>query len=253
MTTDQIWNPEQYAQHAQFVSDLGAPLIELLAPKSGEHILDLGCGDGVLTKQLLDLGCDVIGVDASPAMVEAARARGLNVRVMDGQALNFHEEFDAVFSNAALHWMVKPAEVLSGVWQALRPGGRLVVEFGGDGNLTKVLAGLRSVLQDWGIEHSPIQPWCFPTAEQYRAELEAQGFQINLLELFPRPTELPGDITNWLEMFAQPFLAAIPRSRSADFLAQVQDELCADLCDSDGRWTVDYVRLRGHALKPTAG
>ena len=119
MSSQQVWNPKQYAEHARFVTELGAPLIALLVPKAGERILDMGCGDGVLTKQLMDIGCEVLGVDASPAMVEAARTLGVQAQVMDGHALPFHEQFNAVFSNAALHWMLElgrgPTQDLVGV------------------------------------------------------------------------------------------------------------------------------------------
>lgn len=252
MSTQPIWNPQQYAEHARFVTDLGAPLIDMLAPKPGERVLDVGCGDGVLTEQIMNLGCDVIGADASPAMVEAAKARGVNAQVMDGHQLPFCDTFDAVFSNAALHWMVKPDEALRGIRQALRPGGRLVAEFGGKGNLTNVLAGLHKVLKSYGCDPMTIQPWYFPTAEEYRARLEQQGFQVIAINLFARPTDLPGDITKWLEMFAQPFFDLIPRPSQAEFIARVREQLRPVLATPDGRWTVDYVRLRCYAVKRTA-
>src|SRR6185436_20235899 len=130
MSFAQTWDPATYARHARFVSDLGSPGVELLAPQPGERILDLGCGDGVLTKQLADAGARVVGVDASEAMVAASRALGLEAHVVDGHALAFREEFDAVFSNAALHWLTRPDEVIAGVYTALKPGGRFVAECG---------------------------------------------------------------------------------------------------------------------------
>jgi trans-aconitate methyltransferase len=253
VSSGQHWNPQEYAEHAKFVTDLGAPLIDLLAPKPGERVLDVGCGDGVLTKQLMDRECDVIGVDASPAMVEAAKLRGVNAHMMDGHRLPFYEEFDAVFSNAALHWMVQPQEVLHSVRRALRPGGRFVAEFGGRGNVSKVLAGLHKILRAYGCDSTAVQPWYFPTGEEYRARLEQQCFQIISIDVFPRPTELPGDITKWLEMFAQPFLLLIPGASQAEFLTRVREALRPTLATPDGCWTVDYVRLRCHAVKPTAG
>src|SRR5262245_26420833 len=135
MSTHQSWDARQYAERARFVSDLGMPLVDVLAPRPGERILDIGCGDGILTRKLVDLGCEVVGVDGSPDMVRAAAALGLDARVMDGRALTFHEEFDAVFSNAALHWMGPPTPVFQGVWKALRPGGRFAGECGGHGNV----------------------------------------------------------------------------------------------------------------------
>jgi len=125
----QAWGPASYERHAHFVPELGEPVVELLAPKPGERVLDLGCGDGALTARLKERGCDVLGVDASPEMVAAARRRGVPAVEMDGHALAFHEEFDAVFSNAALHWMTRPGDVIAGVWRALKPGGRWVVDY----------------------------------------------------------------------------------------------------------------------------
>lgn len=249
---EQVWDPKQYGDHARFVTDLGAPLIESLAPKAGERILDLGCGDGVLSRQLMDLGCEVVGVDASPAMVAAAQDRAVRALVMDGQALPFQNEFDAVFSNAALHWMLQPDRVLQNVWTSLRPGGRFVAEFGGQGNLTQVLSGLHGVLKNWGYDPEPIKPWYFPSAEEYRDKLVAQGFEVVSTDLFQRPTPLPNDITDWLTMFAQPFLVMVPDQRRSMFLEEVRDFLRETMMTADGRWMVDYVRLRCLARKPNA-
>ena len=125
-TTNQSWDPDAYARNARFVSDLGAPVVELLAPQAGERILDLGCGDGALTIKLAEMGCDVVGVDSSAPQIEAARRLGLDARVADGERLSFDAEFDAVFSNAAIHWMKPVDDVIAGVWRALLPGGRFV-------------------------------------------------------------------------------------------------------------------------------
>ncbi len=135
MSSTQTWDPERYARNARFVSDLGMPVVHLLAPRPGERILDLGCGDGVLAAKLTAMGCEVVGVDASEMQVAAARKLGVDARVMAGEALPFREEFDAVFSNAALHWMLRPDEVIAGVWRALRRGGRFVAEMGGHGSV----------------------------------------------------------------------------------------------------------------------
>lgn len=244
----QHWNPRQYAEKARFVSELGMPVVELLAPAPGERVLDLGCGDGALTAKLVALGCDVVGVDSSPEMVAAAKALGLDARVMQGQELRFEEEFDAVFSNAALHWMNEPAKVISGVWRALKPGGRFVGEFGGDGNVSTIVAALESALTRRGV---PLpNPWFFPRVEDYRRLLEAQGFMVESIALFARPTPLPGDIRDWLETFAPPYLSVLPVTERGAVVLEVVDALRGALCDADGVWTVDYVRLRFSARKP---
>lgn len=251
-TENQQWSPEQYAKNARFVSDLGMPVVSLLDPHAGERILDVGCGDGPLTKKLVELGCEVVGVDASPAMVEAAKALGLDVHVMDGQALRFTNEFDAVFSNAALHWMKQADAVIAGVWRALKPSGRFVGECGGDGNTATVLRALTAALQQRGLDFHSLSPWYFPSLEEYRGKLEAQGFAVNSIALIPRPTPLPGSLVAWLETFAQSFLAPLPVGERPRFLAEVEDGCRSALCDAEGKWSVDYVRLRFSATKPAS-
>jgi SAM-dependent methyltransferase len=240
----QSWEAGRYATHARFVADLGAPVLDLLAPRTGERILDLGCGDGALTEKLAALGCSVVGVDAAPDMIAAARARGLDARVMDGEGLDFEDEFDAVFSNAALHWMRRPADVIAGVRRALRPGGRFVGEFGGHTNVAAIIVALIAVLDRRGIDGAAAIPWYFPTSEAYRDELERQGFAVESIELIPRPTPLPTDMAGWLETFAEGIFSGLaPQERPA-----ARDETIAllrsCLCDTKGRWTADYVRLR---------
>src|SRR5574341_689656 len=193
MTNTQSWDPERYARNARFVSDLGMPVVELLAPTAGERILDLGCGDGVLTEKLVAMGCQVVGVDGSAEQIEAARQRGLDAHVMDGQRLTFADEFDAVFSNAALHWMKRADDVIAGVWRALKPGGRFVGEFGGYQCVAKIVAALSECLQRRGIDATAVNPWYFPTTEEYGSRLQARGFVISYIALTPRPTPLPGD------------------------------------------------------------
>lgn len=163
--THQIWNAEDYARNARFVSDLGQPVFELLAPKAGERILDLGCGDGALTEKLALAGANVVGVDLSSDFVAAAAARGLDARLVDAQQLPFRNEFDAVFSNAVLHWMRDIDAVLAGVRRSLRSGGRFVGEFGGHGCVAAVCTALRAVMIRHG--HKAVSPWYFPTVEDF--------------------------------------------------------------------------------------
>jgi trans-aconitate methyltransferase len=250
MTNRQTWDPARYDQHARFVSDLGMPVVELLAPKPGERILDLGCGDGVLTEKLVAMGCVVVGVDGSTEQIAAARARGLNVSVMDGQGLRFSNEFDAVFSNAALHWMKRADDVIAGVWRALKAGGRFVAECGGDGCVATIERALVAALERRGIDGARMNPWYFPTVEEYQARLQACGFTVRRIALIPRPTPLPGDITGWLHTFAESFSAALPEAERPAYIAEVRDALQPSLCDANGNWTADYVRLRFAADKP---
>jgi trans-aconitate methyltransferase len=252
MTTAQPhWNPAQYAQTARFVSDLGMPVVDLLAPQPGERILDLGCGDGPLTQKLVALGCSVVGVDASPEMVAAARALGLDARVMDGHALAFDGEFDAVFSNAALHWMTQPEKVVAGVWRALKPGGRFVGECGGQGNVGRVVEALEAALARRGIDARRVNPWYFASAGEYRVRLEACGFEVDSIALIERPTPLPGHLADWLQTFAKSFIEALPPEQHAGFLEEVAALCRPHLCDANGKWTADYVRLRFAATRPS--
>jgi trans-aconitate methyltransferase len=185
-------------------------------------------------------------------MVAAAQALGLDARVMDGQSLPFEQEFDAVFSNAALHWMPQVDTVIAGVWHSLKPGGRFVGECGGSGNTATVVHALTGALHRRGINADTVNPWYFPTVEEYRHKLAAQGFVVSTIALIPRPTLLPGDIVGWLETFAQSFMAPVPMAERAAFLAEVADLCRATLCDPSGQWTVDYVRLRFAATRPVS-
>ncbi len=247
---EQTWNPKDYGQNARFVTDLGAGVVELLAPRPGERILDLGCGDGVLTQKLVEFGCRVVGVDLSPDFIVAARSLGLDVRPMDGQALTFNEEFDAVFSNAALHWMKDLEAVIDGVWRALKPGGRFVAEMGGKGNIEKIEKAARRALRKRGLDRKVPEPNVYPSPGEYRALLEKRGFEVRSIELFPRPTPLPKDIKAWLKTFRKGHLEAVAPGDREHFLEEIQEEVRPFLCGEGGRWSADYVRLRFAAFKP---
>jgi trans-aconitate methyltransferase len=241
---EQTWDPNRYAQNARFVADLGAPVVELLAPRPGERILDLGCGDGALTEKLVAAGCTVVGVDGSAEQIAAACQRGLDARVKNGEQLDFNREFDAVFSNAALHWMKRADAVIDGVRRALKPGGRFVAEMGGFGCVAKVRGALTTALAKRGIDTEPLDPWYFPTAEDYGGRLKAHGFTIDSISLFDRPTELPGALTAWLETFGEPFTHSLPPAERDDLRHEVEAALRPQLCGTDGVWRADYVRLR---------
>src|ERR1700758_1718138 len=201
----QHWSAQRYAETAHFVPTLGAPVLELLAPKPGEQILDLGCGDGVLTEKIAAAGATVSAVDAAADMVAAARRRGLDARVVAGQDLDFDRSFDAVFSNAALHWMRPSEKVLAGVYRALKPGGRFVAEMGGHNNTAAIIIALSAVLGRRGLDAHRLNPWYFPSARAYRKKLEEAGFTIEEIRIIPRPTVLPTSIEPWLDTFAAAF------------------------------------------------
>lgn len=246
------WDPAAYATHASFVPALGAPVLDLLAPRAGERILDLGCGDGMLTERLVAAGAEVVGVDADEAMVAAAKNRGLDVRVMDGRQLDFGPEFDAVFSNAALHWMPPASLVAAGVFRALRPGGRFVGEFGGHGNIAAIRTAVRAVLIQRGYRVPPADDNYYPTAAEYRAVLEGAGFEVVAADIIPRPTPLPSGMSAWLYTFRGGFIdsCGVPEAERAQVIEDTRALLRPMLADEAGNWTADYVRLRFAARKP---
>ncbi len=245
----QRWSAERYAETAHFVPALGAPVLDLLAPSPGERILDLGCGDGVLTEKIIAAGGTVVAVDAGPDMIAAARARGIDARVMDGQKLVFTGEFDAVFSNAALHWMRDQEAVLAGVRRALKPRGRFVAEMGGHNNTAAIIVALSAVLGRRGLDAHRLSPWHFPSADAYRRKLEDAGFTVEEIAIVPRPTILPTGVKAWLDTFAEDFLDAVPEPDRLRARSEVADLLRPVLMDETGTWIADYVRLRFRAIR----
>lgn len=248
----QEWNSTRYAENARFVSDLGQPVFDLLNPQPGERILDLGCGDGALTEKLVAAGAKVVGVDSSSDMVAAAKGRGLDARLVDAYDLNLQAEFDAVFSNAAMHWMKRdPNAVIRGVYRALKPGGRFVSEMGGFGCVAAITVALCATVKRFGVENpADLIPWYFPDPAEYRQRLESGGFRVDYIALIPRPTPLPTGMRGWLETFAIPFTNSLPQEQRAVYLDAVTEQLKPVLCDSRGDWNADYMRLRFLATKP---
>lgn len=185
------WNSRTYDQNARFVSDFGMQVVELPAPVSGERVLDLGCGDGVLTAKLQAIGCTVIGIDPSEDFVQASIGKGVDARLGDARQLDFQDEFDAVFSNAVLHWIPEATAVADGVYRSLKQGGRFVGEFGGHGNIAAIMTSLVATLRRFGVPLEERLGWYYPTVAEYRGVSEQSGFEVESMELIPRPTPLP--------------------------------------------------------------
>lgn len=251
MAGAQPWNAADYAANAGFVPALGAPVVALLDPQPGERILDLGCGDGVLTEQLTAAGASVLGIDADAAMLAAASARGLDVARIDGQNLPFAAEFDAVFTNAALHWMPDQAAVAAGVFRALKPGGRFVGECGGFGNIAALRTGIRAMLAKHGYDVTTTETQVYQTSDEYAEVLAAAGFVDIDTRLIAWPTPLATGIVGWLKTFRSGFLDnfGISRADQDGFARETEDFLRPILCDSAGHWVADYVRLRFSARR----
>ncbi|MEM7569089.1 MAG: class I SAM-dependent methyltransferase [Pseudomonadota bacterium] len=250
-TQRKTWSAADYAENARFVPTLAGPvLLDMLAAKPGERILDLGCGDGALTVQIAETGADVLGVDGDGNMVAAAVAMGVTAQCVDGQALSFENEFDAVFTNAALHWMLDAPAVAAGVFKALKPGGRYVGEFGGFGNIAAVQAAARAVMQARGFALPGALPHYYPTDEDYTALLEQAGFATVNASLIPRPTPLPTGLIGWLETFGDSLLPGVPDDQHASMFEEMCTLLKPCLCTPGGTWFADYIRLRFTAEKP---
>jgi trans-aconitate methyltransferase len=244
----QIWNPTAYAEAGAFVPSLGAGVLEWLAPQPGERILDLGCGDGQLTAKIAARGAEVVGFDASEAMIAVARARGIEAQLGNAESLPFHHEFDAVFSNAALHWVRDQDAMLAGVHRALKPGGRFVAEMGGQGNVAAIRTALIAVLERHGCAGLEDGVNYYPTPESYAARLMAQGFSVDQIQLIPRPTPLPAGMHAWLTTFRSGVLEAVPEPLRPTIIEETAALLEPALRDEQGNWSGDYVRLRFIAI-----
>lgn len=245
----QVWRPGDYNANASFVSNLGSPVVALLNPKVGEKILDLGCGDGTLAEQMQRAGARVVGIDSSPEMIAAATARGVEAFVMSGEAITFTEEFDAVFSNAALHWIPNYRAVISGAYNALKEHGRFVGEFGAFGNVQRIIDGIEAVFArnpDFGKFHNP---WYFPKEADYAVALEEGGFRVDVVQTIVRPTPLTTGVREWLKVFANHVISGLSAEQEERFLQQVEESVRPHLYDPASGWSADYVRLRFAATK----
>lgn len=248
------WNAAQYdAKHA-FVYEKAKGLVDLLAPKADERILDLGCGTGALTAEIAARGAEIMGVDASEAMIAQAKKKfpALQFEVCDARKLRFHAEFDAVFSNAVLHWITEAEQVIEGVARALMPGGRFVAEFGGKGNIQRLVAGFHRAFSAMGLQESDgVSPWYYPSVAEYSALLERHGLEVRQASLFERPTVLEEGkrgLENWIRLFRQTFLEKMGEENAQRWIREVEQQ-CRNELFRDGSWVLDYRRLRIAAWK----
>ncbi|MBS0261900.1 MAG: methyltransferase domain-containing protein [Planctomycetes bacterium] len=245
------WDPNLYDSNHSFVWKMGSGLVELLAPKTGERILDLGCGTGHLTAQIAESGASVLGLDSSSEMIGQARAANPGIRfdVADARTFAVEKPFDAVFSNAVLHWVKPPEQAVARIHAALRPGGRLVVEFGGRGNTRRMVAALLQQAHALGHPDYAI-PWYYPSIAEYSQLLEQQGLEVLRAELYDRPTPLEGEegLRKWFTMFCGSLLDRLTSSQRQQCLAALETELRPTLY-RDGVWFADYRRLRLVAVR----
>jgi SAM-dependent methyltransferase len=248
------WDAGHYNQRFAFIWQYGEGVLELLEPQSGERVLDLGCGTGHLTAKIAESGASVVGIDHSPEMVATAKASypSIPFHQMDATSFQFDEPFDAVFSNATLHWVKPPEQAIQRIHAALKPGGRFVAEFGGRGNVEQVVRGVTAELASRGyVDSADRNPWFFPSIARYTALLEHYDLEPIFARLYDRPTLLDGGedgLEGWLIMFADSFLRDVPHSERASIVAGVRDRLRPTLY-RDGAWYADYRRLQVIAVR----
>ncbi|MEK6289557.1 MAG: methyltransferase domain-containing protein [Acidobacteriota bacterium] len=252
--TDKTWDTALYDGKNAFVWKYGKGVMELLAPRSGERILDLGCGTGHLTNQIALVGAEVTGMDKSTTMIEAARELYPNLRfeIADASDFHFDQPFDAVFSNAAIHWMKDQQAVARCIWEALKPGGRFVAEFGGKGNIRTIRSALTDAVNAAGAEVS-VEPFAryYPTIGEYATLLEAQRFRVGFASHFDRPTKLDegeNGLKNWLLTFTDNIIESLPANKREEVIAEVERKL-KPILFRDGSWFADYKRIRIVAIK----
>ena len=242
------WNPDEYKKHTGFVSQLAMPVVDLLAPKAGERVLDLGCGDGTLALEIEHRGAEVLGIDLSEDMVQEARANGIDAMVASVTNLPFKEEFDAVFSNAMLHWVKENDLAVENIAKALKSGGKFVCEFGGEGNAHHLVQAMELAFKKHPEFGEFVNPWYFPSPADYKTKLENFGFKVEYIELIPRPTPME-DVGTWLEIFANGVTAHLGKEQLELFKTECKEYLKEHIYTKDVGWVIDYVRIRVKATK----
>jgi|SRR6185437_2783498 len=247
----QNWNSKLYDTKHSFVTEYGNDVLQLLEPKAGELILDLGCGTGALTNQIASTGAEVIGIDASQSMVDEAKKNYPAIQFIcaNGQDFDLGRSFDAVFSNAALHWMLEPQKVIRSVNKALKQGCRFVFEMGGKGNVSNLLHAVDAGARHVGITDTKLVNY-YPDIAEYSVLLANGGFDVVYAQLFVRPTVLEGadGLRNWIKMFRTSLVERIDSNKREDFFTYVEN-LARPLLLQNGVWLADYVRLRVIAIK----
>jgi trans-aconitate methyltransferase len=245
--SSQKWNANLYDDKHSYVFKYGEDLLNLLEPKRGQKILDLGCGTGYLTNKIAFNGANVIGIDSSAEMIEKAKKSFPNIyfEVKDAKAFSFDEKFDSVFSNAVLHWIIDNEKVLNCVYNSLKDGGKFVAEFGGKNNVIRIENALRKTLLSFGYEkNASLAVWYFPSVAEYTYLLEKCGFTVNFVSYFKRDTILKdNNITDWLTMFCNPFFEGIKKEDKMKIVDATKENLYTTNF-ADNRWFVDYIRLR---------
>ena len=244
VTSTSQWDAADYARVGGFVPALGQAALDLLDPQPGEHILDVGCGDGTLTLKIKEAGADVVGIDNSLSMIGAARAKGLDARLMDAAELKFVEAFDAAFSNATLHWVIDKERAARAIWFALKADGRFAGEMGGEGNLARLREALDDVLVVRGYGPPSYAANWYPSVEEFVALYESVGFREVDARLIERPTPLEHGVAAWVTTFRRGWLdrAGVPEDERESIANEVADRVGTDIAD--------YVRLRFMMRKP---
>lgn len=250
------WNSKLYDSNHSFISNFGNDLLELLAPEQHENILDLGCGTGDLTNILYQKNLNVIGVDNSKNMIMKAKEKypNINFSVQDVTNLEYKNEFDAIFSNAVLHWVKEPELALQNIYNSLKKGGRFIAEFGGKGNIQIIADGLINQMIEMGFDFNMEQfPWFFPSIGEYSSLMEKVGFKVTFAQHFDRPTPLDGEngLRNWIEMFFSNMFEGIDAHKKNEFITKVENDLKSKLY-KDGHWIADYSRIRVIGIKERA-
>ncbi|MBD2308551.1 methyltransferase domain-containing protein [Chroococcidiopsis sp. FACHB-1243] len=251
---ENAWNTSLYESKHAFVWQYGESLLELLSPQSGERILDLGCGTGQLTEKIAIAGADVIGIDSDRTMIEKAKQNypQLQFDVIDAREFQFSQSFDAVFSNAVLHWIVESEAVIYCIHKVLKPGGRFVAEFGGKGNIKAIATSLTHAFNQLGYSvPQTASSWYFPSISEYSSQLEKVGMEVTYAVLFDRLTPLEGGdlgMRNWIQMFASRFLAELSTEHQRRVLELVEQQL-KPMLYRDEKWWADYRRIRVVAVK----